>query len=93
MATVRFSRPAESDLRHLPQIAAAALETECAPRLADSPRTGKPLHGPLRGLFSYDFHSKGVSYRIAYEIVSGEVIIIMVGARDNFYKKLLRRIH
>ncbi len=92
MATVRFSHPAEGDLRHLPRMAAAALETEYIPRLAANPRAGKPLHGPLRGLFAYDFHSEGVSYRMAYEFMRGEAVIIMVDTRDNFYKKLLRRI-
>jgi len=91
MATVFFSSPAEHDLKRLPLAAQDSLRTEHISRLAENRRTGKPLHGPLRGYFSYDFWSQGVSYRIAYELIKNDVIILMIDTRDNFYKKFLRR--
>ena len=91
MVVVYFSRPAEHDLKRLPHEAIEDLRAKHIPALADNTRIGKSLHGPLRGFFSYDFHSSGVSYRIAYELIKSDVVILMIGARDNFYKKFTRR--
>ncbi|MBI2639923.1 MAG: type II toxin-antitoxin system RelE/ParE family toxin [Candidatus Sungbacteria bacterium] len=91
MAIVYFSKPAERDLKFLLRPAAEKFQEELK-RLKANPRAGKMLHGPLRGYFSYDFWAGAVSYRAAYEIVRSNVIILMVGARDNFYKKFSRRI-
>jgi len=88
---VYFSKPAERDLKSLSRPATEKFQAELK-HLEANPRVGKILHGPLRGYFSYDFWSGGVSYRAAYEIVKGSVIILMVDARDNFYKKFSRRI-
>lgn len=64
-----FSKnPAEHDLKRLPIRAQEVLQTKHIPVLRENSRSGKPLHGPLRGYFSYDFWVAGVSYRIAYEI-------------------------
>lgn len=92
MAAVFFSKPAERDVKHLPIRAQETLRMEHMPRLGQNPHAGKPLHGPLRGYFSYDFRSGGTSYRIAYELMDGDVVILMVDSRDNFYKKFIRRI-
>lgn len=92
MAAVLFSKPAERDIKHLPVRVQEVLRMEHVPRLGKNPHSGKLLHGPLRGYFSYDFRSGGVSYRIAYEIINSEVVIIMIDSRDNFYKKFIRRI-
>ena len=92
MTTVFFSRHAEKDLKNLPARASQELYLEHVPLLEENSRLGKPLHGPLRGYFSFEFHSDGVSYRIAYEIVESDVIILMIDTRDNFYKEFSRRI-
>ena len=92
MAMVYFSSAAERDLKHLPREVQDSLQKDQIPQLVSNPRIGKSLHGPLRGCFSYDFHIEGISYRIAYEITKDNVIISMIGARENFYKKLSRRI-
>lgn len=92
MASVYFSRHAERDLKRIPVGAFVALRKEHVPCLAANPRTGKALHGPLRGYFSYEFGSEGVSYRMAYGLVRGDVVILMVAPRDNFYKQFSRRI-
>jgi mRNA-degrading endonuclease RelE of RelBE toxin-antitoxin system len=93
MALVFFSKPAERDLKHLPIRVQEVIRLEHIPRLSKNSEAGKFLHGPLRGYFSYDFHSGGVSYRIAYEYTKNkDVIILMIDARDNFYKKFTRRV-
>lgn len=92
MAKVFFSKPAEKDLKHLPRFAQESIRDEYVTRLAEDRYCGKQLHGPLRDYFSYDFWVEGVSYRIAYEIVKEDLIILMIDTRDNFYNKFLRRI-
>ena len=92
MADAYFSKHAERDLKHLPPTAYNALRNTHLPALAKNPRAGKMLHGPLRGYFSFDFWSGGVSYRIAYEIIKGDVVILIIDTRDNFYKKFSRRV-
>ena len=92
MTAVLFPNPAEHDLKRLPTQAQESLRKEHIPCLAKNPRAGKPLHGPLRGYFSYEFWESGVAYRIAYEIVKGDVVVLMIDTRDNFYKKFIRRI-
>lgn len=89
---VLFSSPAEKDLKRLPRTVQEELRLEHIPKLADNPRIGKMLHGPLRGYFSYDFWSGGTSYRIAYEIMEKDVVILMLKTRDNFYKRFSKRV-
>lgn len=45
---------------------------------------GKPLHGALKGLWSYRFGS----YRILYEVRHGELLVIVIdlGHRREIYK-------
>jgi len=92
MTAIFFSKPAERDVKHLPVHAQEALRMEHLPQLVKNSRSGKSLHGPLRAYFSYDFRSGGVSYRVAYELMDGDVVILMIDSRDNFYKKFTRRI-
>lgn len=92
MATVYLSNGAEKDLKHLPTQTVASLQKEHLRLLSSNPRVGKLLHGPLHGYFSYEFASTGISYRIAYELVKNDVIILMIAKRDNFYKKFTRRV-
>jgi mRNA-degrading endonuclease RelE of RelBE toxin-antitoxin system len=85
MAKLLFHPAAERDFEALPRIAKEKVKN-CLRELAANPLAGKPLHGPLRGFFVYRFNAGGVSYRIAYEVVKHNVIILMIGTRDNFYK-------
>ena len=93
MALVFFSKSAEHDLKHLPIRVQEVIRLEHMPRFSKNFWIGKILHGPLRGYFSYDFHSGGISYRIAYEYTKNkDVIVLMIDTRDNFYKKFIRRV-
>ncbi|MBI4117088.1 MAG: type II toxin-antitoxin system RelE/ParE family toxin [Parcubacteria group bacterium] len=91
MAIVYFSKPAEHDLKYLPKSAVETIRKELI-RFQTNLRIGKPLHGPLRGYFSFDFWSAGVSYRCAYELAKDNILVLMVDTRDNFYKKFARRV-
>ena len=92
MTRVFFSNSAEHDLKRLPGNAKELLREEHIPKLAANLRIGKSLHGPLRGYFSYEFWASGVSYRIAYEVIKGDVVILLVDKGDNFYNKFLKRV-
>lgn len=91
MTKVYFSPSAERDLKKLPDETGKVFRRTHLLRFLENARVGKPLHGPLRGYFSYEFWAEGVLYRIAYEIIKGDVVILMIDTRDNFYKKFLRR--
>jgi len=45
----------------------------------------------LSHLRKYSFRYKGVSYRVAYQIID-HVIIVAIAKRENFYKKLTIRL-
>jgi len=92
MAVVYFLSAAERDQKHLPREVQDSLQKDQIPQLISNPQIGKSLHGPLRDCFSYEFSSVGTSYRIAYELIKGDVVILMIDKRENFYKKLTRRI-
>jgi len=52
--------------------------------MAQDPSQGKPLHGQLRGLFSYRIGS----YRILYEIYHRRLVVIIIdlGHRREIYQ-------
>lgn len=65
------------------------------PKILEDPhRAGKSLTGKLAGLKSYIFTVNRVEYRIIYDIFEEKTIVLflMVGSRENFYERLLRRL-
>ena len=62
--------------------------------LLDPHNAGEGLHGSLAGIWSYHFTQNKVGYRIAYAVKEElkTVYILMVGARENFYEILRRRL-
>lgn len=50
--------------------------------------------GKLAGLKSYGFIANKVEYRIVYDIIKEKVVVLflMVGPREKFYERLLRRL-
>ena len=64
-------------------------------RILQNPReAGKNLSGALAGLKSYHFTANRVEYRMVYDIIEETVVVLflMVGPRENFYTRLLRRL-
>ncbi len=55
--------------------------------IATNPKLGKVLLGKLKPCRSHRFTSAGVHYRIAYQ-VNGQVIVILIASRENFYRDL-----
>jgi addiction module RelE/StbE family toxin len=62
--------------------------------IEEQPYRGHALSHDLKGLWSYHFRYRGTDYRIVYEVLPEErvVLIVMVGAREGVYGALKRRI-
>jgi len=56
-------------------------------KIAEKPQIGEALTGKLKPLRSHHFHFIKTQYRIAYK-VEGNLIIVVVGSRENFYRDL-----
>ncbi|MBU0981617.1 type II toxin-antitoxin system RelE/ParE family toxin [Patescibacteria group bacterium] len=56
-------------------------------KIAENPKIGEALTGKLKQLSSHHFHFMKTQYRIAYR-VKGDLIIVVVGSRENFYRDL-----
>lgn len=57
-------------------------------KIAENPQIGEALTGKLKPLRSHHFHFVKTQYRIAYK-VEGNLIIVVVGSRENFYRDLI----
>jgi mRNA-degrading endonuclease RelE of RelBE toxin-antitoxin system len=56
-------------------------------QIAENPGTGKTLGGRLKGVRAHRFFFASTQYRIAY-FIKGDLIVISVASRENFYKDL-----
>ena len=57
-------------------------------KIGENPKIGEFLTGKLKNLRSHHFHFVKTQYRIAYR-VKGNLIIVAIGTRENFYKDLI----
>ncbi len=78
---------AASDLAVLP-VAVAARARSGLEALARNPQLGKPLKGPLRGLWSY----RVGDYRVVYKIRHGSLVVLVlaIGHRRAIYEGIRR---
>jgi len=57
-------------------------------KIATDPLAGKRLKGKkFKSIFSYHFMFVRVNYRIAYKVI-GDLLIISITSRENFYRDL-----
>ena len=82
------------DLKKIRAEAAKKITHEAFPWIAHNPFIGIPLVGALKGYFKFIIHSRGVSYRVIYQVDKKRniVFVIAVGAREKFYERLIRRL-
>jgi mRNA-degrading endonuclease RelE of RelBE toxin-antitoxin system len=94
MAAIRFIPPVKKDLKGLPHGLLEQLHTVHFPRLAAEPTRGDTLSGPFKGLRSYHFSFHATEYRIIYEVVLDEplVMVLMIGPRERLYERLRQRL-
>jgi addiction module RelE/StbE family toxin len=84
----------KKDLRKLSPAVVELLEAEYFPALKHNPRVGEPLRQEFKGLWSYHFAYQGAQYRVIYEIDEARKVlyILLIGARENVYDRLRRRV-
>ncbi len=88
-----FLPPAQKYFRKLKDKGLRAAYSRAIDKIAADPYIGTEKKGNLAGVFGYDVYHNGTNYEIAYHIMEQDgnyVIIIMVGARENFYDDLKR---
>lgn len=85
--TPRYTHQALKDIKKLPSNLRKKVEKAIMSLLED-PFQGKQLLGVLSGKWSYRIGD----YRITYELRKKElvILILMVGPRQDIYKRLLR---
>ena len=81
--TVRWEKRAVKELRKLPPDVQRRIVGFTSSLREDPRRSGKPLHGPLKGLWSY----RVGTYRIISQIndTTQSVAIARVGPRQGIY--------
>ena len=84
---LRYTGQALRDIKKLPPKTKNKVEKALG-SISKNPLCGKPLLGILSGRWSYRIGD----YRITYEIRKTELIILvlMIGPRQDIYKRLLR---
>ncbi len=62
--------------------------------LASNPQSGESLHGALGAYWKYAFSLEGIEYRIVYQVLTEEqvIVLVMIGSRENSYQKLRHRL-
>lgn len=94
MFSIKFSNPARKALKRLRKPLLDLLWETYLPNLKSNPLIGEKLKGDLKNFYKLEFTQSGVSYRLAYELLSKEKIILVLylGTRENFYREFRRKI-
>lgn len=94
MAGLRFISPVKKDLKRLPPEVVEQLRAVHFPRLTDAPTHGDALSGPFKGLRAYHFSYHATEYRIIYEVIPDDplVMVLMIGSRERLYERLRQRL-
>ena len=93
MFEIRSIRVVKKDLKRLSPEVLKDIETVHFKNIRENPLQSDELGYAFKGMRSYHFRHKGISYRIIYEVFEEDeiVIIIMIGPREGFYERLKRR--
>ncbi len=90
----KFHPKFKQDLKNIDKSVIKDIKNIHLDKILKNPLANPSLSGKLSFLKSYHFSKNSVSYRIAYEVREENKIIFyyMVATRENFYKKLEKRI-
>ncbi|MCK4798885.1 MAG: type II toxin-antitoxin system mRNA interferase toxin, RelE/StbE family [Spirochaetes bacterium] len=94
MYTIKAVNPVKQDIKKLHPKVANLIQEHYLSIIKEDPYEAGNLSGKFSSLKSYHFKYIGVDYRIIYQIFENEKIVrlLMIGARENFYKKLKLRL-
>lgn len=92
--SVFYTSASKKDLKKLSAEVIEIIIKNHLPILLDKPYNNERLSNPFKNCWKYAFPYKGTDYRIIYQIFKKElkILIILIGPRENLYKKLGRRI-
>ena len=57
-------------------------------KIAENPSIGTEKKGDLRGVFVHKFKIKIIQYLLAYRFVGDDLVLIMIGPHENYYRDL-----
>jgi len=82
------------DLKKLDRATKEFFRNQVLPKVTRHPSLGLPLTGAFRNLSKFEFHYKGVSYRLIYELNQrhNRLYYLALGPRGEIYKILARRL-
>ena len=94
MYKIKAVKPIKQDIKKIHPKVAVLIQEHYLPIIKEDPYQAESLSGKFSGLKSYHFKYIGIDYRIIYQIFEDEKIIrlLMIGTRENFYKKLKLRL-
>jgi mRNA interferase RelE/StbE len=88
---LELSPAARRDLKRLPREIQRKIAFEHLPAIQREPlKAGKPLTGVLKNERSYHFGRKP-EYRIIYFVEGSLVLVTIIGARENLYRRARQR--
>jgi len=94
MYKIKAVKPVKKDIKKLHHKVVELIKEHYFPIIKEDPNQAENLSGKFSSLKSYHFKYSSVDYRIIYQILEEEKIIriLMIGTRENFYKKLKLRL-
>jgi len=92
--SIFYTSASKKDLKKLSKEIIEIIIKNHLPVLLNSHYNNERLSNPFKNCWKYAFPYKGTEYRIIYQVFNKElkILIILIGSRENLYKKLKRRI-
>lgn len=93
MIPVQFSPQAAKYIKKLKDKKLKKLYQEAIDKIREDYTIGEMKTGDLSGFYGYDIYYNRTNYELAYTVkrVDGElIVVVMAGARENFYNELKR---
>lgn len=81
------SRSFEKKVKKMSRSEKDALDREIK-RIAEDPSIGEEKKGDLKDVFAHKFKLKIIQYLFAYRKVGGDLELVMIGPRENYYRDL-----
>jgi len=94
MFTVSYGTAVKKDLKKLSRKVLKEVDGAFSKIAEDPYSSGERLIGSLSAFYSYHMRVSKVDYRIIYEILPSDqiVLVLIIDTRENMYDKLRRRV-